>query len=273
LKTKRMMRLLMLALAIVMLALPALALAETVKTEDALIAALKKDGTVVLGADIEIHKMLKVEKTVTLDLGEYDIYNEENFFNDQDQIAMIAVAGGNLTITGSGGVLAKEFTGEDSVYCLAVMGGGRLTIESGTFRGNRCCVYAGNGHAVINGGTFEAVNSPNARNNVLDCFNTSRSAGQTSITVSGGTFIGFDPSGNSADGEGTSFVAPGAVVERDALGSFVVTAPALNPAQEVVYWNAPPTGDGQTLILWAALLALSAACFLGLRRRRIDWSI
>ena len=44
---------------------------------------------------------------------------------------------------------------------------------------------------------------------MLNCIDSAYQNGTAKIVVKGGTFVNFDPSNCTAEGEGTNFVAPG----------------------------------------------------------------
>lgn len=79
-------------------------------------------------------------------------------------------------------------------------------------------IYASGGTITINSGNF--VSGTPAW--TLNCNDTSYKNGTAKIIVTGGTFVGFDPANNKAEGEGTSFVAAGYVSRMDEDGSYTV---------------------------------------------------
>lgn len=100
---------------------------------------------------------------------------------------------------------------------------GKLTINGGRYLGNSTAVYVYNGECVINGGFFFAQpDSSNAskseaetekygpyRTFVINCLDKNYKAGTAKVSITGGTFVNFDPADNYAEGNGTNFVAPG----------------------------------------------------------------
>ena len=116
---------------------------------------------------------------------------------------------GTLTVTGNGKMIAKE----NDVYAADVQNGGHLIIENGTFTGNVSCVYVTEGIAEIKGGIFsiQKLSQQGDTRYLLNCLDGAYKNGKAKIIVTGGTFIGFNPADNAAEGEHTNFVAPGYV--------------------------------------------------------------
>lgn len=98
------------------------------------------------------------------------------------------------------------------------------------------------GNLVINGGTFfsqPSSSSPaqsdderekygNYRHFLLNLFDSFGKRGDASIVVKGGSFIGFDPADNYAEGNNTNFVATGYKSVED--GEFTYTVKDTNRA-------------------------------------------
>lgn len=59
----------------------------------------------------------------------------------------------------------------------------------------------------IYGGVFEYKGGSSAY--LINCFDKSYKGGYCSVKIMGGTFVGFNPADNTAEGEHTNFVAPG----------------------------------------------------------------
>lgn len=77
-------------------------------------------------------------------------------------------------------------------------------------------IYTSKGTIIINSGRFESGTSAWT----LNCKDSAYKAGTAKIIVNGGTFVGYDPRNNAAEGAGTSFVAPGVGINKDENGSF-----------------------------------------------------
>ncbi len=123
---------------------------------------------------------------------------------------MISVRGtGNLTITGNGTLQAKE----NDCYAVDVQDGSTLTIENGTLVGNIHAVYVHEGTAYIKGGTYSVQQkypqTDKGDEFVLNCYDANRRNGSATISVSGGSFINFNPANCQAEGANTNFCAEG----------------------------------------------------------------
>lgn len=123
------------------------------------------------------------------------------------------VKSGKIIIEGNGTIEAR-----DANYSIAIWAdGGEVVINSGTFinHGDGCdLIYASNGGKVkIYGGEFKATeykgieDGTRNKHSALNIKNTDRH--NSSITVYGGIFYGFNPADNISEGEHTNFVAEG----------------------------------------------------------------
>ena len=206
--------------------LPTAALAEgegatgtTITTSEALAAAIAnaQDGaTITLTDDIKVEDTLVVTKTLTLDLAGHTLSNDEDIWSDYNW-SLISVRGnGNLTITGSGTLKAKK----DDCYPVDVQDeGAQLTIENGIFIGNIHAVYVETGAAYIKGGTYSVqqkyTDPSKADEFVLNLYDANRRNGTAKLSVSGGTFVAFDPANCQAEAQGTNFCAAGYTTIKD----------------------------------------------------------
>ena len=210
----------LLCLAMALSLLPTAALAEgegatgtTITTSEALAAAIAnaQDGaTITLTDDIKVEDTLVVTKTLTLDLAGHTLSNDEDIWSDYSW-SLISVRGnGNLTITGNGTLKAKA----NDCYPVDVQDeGAQLTIENGTFIGNIHAVYVETGAAYIKGGTYSVQqkfsDDSKADEFVLNLYDANRRNGTAKLSVSGGTFVAFNPANCQAEAQGTNFCAAG----------------------------------------------------------------
>lgn len=102
---------------------------------------------------------------------------------------------------------------------------GTLVINGGTYMSPATAIYVAKGTCVINDGFFFGQPSSDQRsqsdaetekndgfpyrNFLLNCYDSERAQGNAHIYVKGGTFVGFDPADNYAEGNGTNFVVEG----------------------------------------------------------------
>ena len=183
-----------------------------VSTYDDLVSALSgTDDIVRLDADINVEDTLVVTRAVTLDMNGKTLSNKTGIW---DKIAkkwsILSVReNGNLTITGNGKIDALE----DDCYGIDVTDGGNLVIEDGEITGNISAVYVLEGSAEIKGGTYSIKQLDLDKDyaftlNALDENYNNKTA---TITVTGGSFVNFNPAANAAESSGdtTNFVAGG----------------------------------------------------------------
>ena len=147
---------------------------------------------------------------------------------------------GGLTVVdnsqaGTGSIVKTTATGTDTKLFL-VNGGGTVAITGGAYESAGEILYtdetAGSA-ATISGGTFSSTAADTAF--LLNCSDGNKGA----IAVTGGSFQGFNPQNNTADGEGTDYVAEGyyAFADDPSAGWYTV-----KPAFTVLW-----VADGTTL--------------------------
>lgn len=169
-----------------------------------------KYSTIKLASDVEISDTIIVTSQVTLDLNGKTISPTNAIWNeDSNKWSIISVhEDGNLTITGNGKLSAIK----DDTYAVDVQDRANLVIESGEFIGNVHSVYVLGGYAEIKGGIYsvqQVFSAEQPYEFVLNLLDEERRDWSAEIVVTGGTFKGFDPGNNAAEGEGNSFLAEG----------------------------------------------------------------
>lgn len=171
--------------------------------------AFSKGGMVALTEDKTIYESLVVEPGVSavLDLGDYSITNSNTLSNKS--FAITVSEGAHLTIMGNGTVNG----GSGSASNMAIrIEGGYCEIKSGNFTvgpdidglGNSC-VEVNNGILEISGGTFSTEKDYNGKYFVLN----KKDGSDSVISVTGGTFINYDPSNSNTENPEQNFVANG----------------------------------------------------------------
>ena len=133
---------------------------------------------------------------------------------------MLAVMGGTLTVTGDGELNCEA--GNNQVYGINV-NGGKVVIESGKFYGAMTAIQVQKGSLEIKGGFFDMAPTckaavPQYAKYVVNCIDAAYKNGTATISITGGTFVNFDPSANP-EGAGTSYVADGYKVVSEAHGA------------------------------------------------------
>ncbi len=186
------------------------------------LTALLNGGKIVtLGKDIAPTETITVSGKVksTLDLNGKTLANIGDIWSNNNWALVSAQNGANLTITGNGTFAAKE----NDCYAVDVRDGSTVTITSGTFKGNIHAVYVLEGTAIIQGGFYSVQqkypDADKANEFVLNCYDANRENGTAKITVTGGTFVNFNPADCQAEGKDTNFVADGYKVVTEPHGS------------------------------------------------------
>lgn len=174
-------------------------------------AAAQTGGQLTLQEDMVISNTVVVPegKTLELDLGGHTLSNTSDIWDEQGgQWSYLSVRGGTLIIK-NGTIDAKE----NDCYAIDVQDGGKVIIESGTYKGNVHAVYVTEGEIVIKGGTFSVKqkfsNPTKADEFVINCLDKSYRNGTASVTITGGSFENFNPANCMAEDPGTNFVPEG----------------------------------------------------------------
>lgn len=177
--------------------------------------------TVKLVDDVDLVRPCFVAEDITLDLNGKTISNSQDIWDIHESLLEFS---GEAVITGNGTIRAKK----DDCYAINVNGKG-LTVKSGTIVGNVSAIQVQKGLLSIEGGNFSLDQKWDGKSTyLLNCIDNAYKDGTAKIVVRGGTFEDFDPSNNGAEGEGTSFVAPGYTVS-DNGGTFFVYYPTPDP--------------------------------------------
>lgn len=182
-----------------------------VSTYEDLVSALAgTDEVVTLGADINVEDTLVVTRAVTLDMNGKTLSNTREIWNESaDKWSIISVReNGNLTITGNGKIDALE----NDCYGIDITDGGMLVIEDGEITGNISAVYVLEGSAEIKGGTYSIKQLDTNKDYAFTLNARDENYNKTAIiTVTGGSFVNFDPAANAAESSDntTNFVAEG----------------------------------------------------------------
>ena len=176
-----------------------------------------KGKTITLLTDVEQNTQLTINKNITLDLNGKTIKNTQDIWGDNANAILSITNGAKVTITGNGTIDAKE----NDCYTINVVKGD-LTIENGTFYGNVSVVQVEEGTLSVKGGTFDLHQKWEGSSKYLfNCIDDAYAGGSANVAISGGTFVGFDPS-VSPEGEGTSYLAPGYAPAANADGTYGV---------------------------------------------------
>ncbi len=170
------------------------------------------NGEVTLTEDLTLYSPIFTTKNVTLNLGNHHLSDGGIKYIKDVQAALIEVYGGELTIKGTGSV--KSNATADN-YAVFVRNDAIVNIEDGVYEGSATAVNVHMGTANIKGGTYSQVGY-NSHNYVINCYDANYTAGTAKVSISGGTFVGFDPSDTKNEPKNpTSYVASGYTVTAD----------------------------------------------------------
>lgn len=188
--------------------------------------ALQNGGSVTLNADTPIPSNIRTDKDVVINLNgktlEYNAYNGES-----ESLIMARInKGGSLTINGPGKIVSNGYVASANEGSKIVVNGD-VEIEAFT-----TAFQSNGGEVYLLGGTYSEINNePTYLVNFIDAM---RSVG--TISIAGGTYHGFNPGDNLAEGKGTNFLAPGYTAQETSVGSGIWTVKAAAPS--VVTLNA-----------------------------------
>ncbi len=219
-----------------------------------------KGKTIILLTDVEQNTQLTINKNITLDLNGKTIKNTEDIWGNNANAILSITNGAKVTITGNGTIDAKE----NDCYTINVVKGD-LTIENGTFYGNVSVVQVQEGTLSVKGGTFDLHQKWEGSSKYLfNCIDDAYASGSANVAISGGTFVGFDPSA-SPEGEGTSYLAPGYAPTDNGDGMYgVKLAEGAYLLQDYrsgkpASWTYP-TQEGMAFAGWYKDAAFKTAC-------------
>ena len=181
--------------------------------------------------------------------------------------ANVITIDGNLTIRGRQGTKSK------AVDAGVIIRAGKVVVNSGHFIASKdvdgqenpaILLYSPNSYRselVINGGTFESE----VGNAKFLINKQAEYVANCKISICGGTFIGFDPADNEADGPHTNYVADGyhsTKVSTDpatGISTYVVTKAGVTPVVNNAGFQAAigNAASGETILLTAPLTLTS----------------
>ena len=183
--------------------------------------AMTNGGVVALAKDVALpvsdgeaghaNPLMTVTKDTVLDLNNKTLELEKVTGNLTGVPVLAAVEGGaTLTVNGAGTLNCEA--GGNTCYGINV-NGGKVVIESGKFYGAMTAIQVQKGSLEIKGGFFDMAPTckaavPQYAKYVVNCIDAAYKDGTATISITGGTFVNFDPSANP-EGAGTSYVADG----------------------------------------------------------------
>ncbi len=195
-------------------------------TLQAAVNAANNGDTVQLLTDVLQNSEVCINKDITLDLNGKKIYNTKDIWADSVVALVNVTNNANVTITGNGEITAKE----NDCYAINLVSG-TLTIENGNIVGNVSAVQVQAGHLYIKGGTFSLLQKwNNKRTYLINMIDAAYKDGSARATITGGTFVDYEPSQSTSEHPNANFVPTGYNVTQDG-NSYVVTVKSDNAAE------------------------------------------
>ena len=187
--------------------------------------ALTNGGVVNVATDIRTNNSedtaaarVVISQPTTLNLDKKIISPDNMGNNNTNFCALIVDADTTINAGENGGV----DTGINGGYGINVRNGATLTINGGYYYGGGTAVQVQKGTLIINGGTFacEPYSNPTyGYKYLINCIDAAYKDGTAKISITGGTFINFDPSDSASENPHGNFVADGYKVVSEAHGA------------------------------------------------------
>ena len=187
--------------------------------------ALTNGGVVAVTEDIKTNNIedtaaarIVISQPTTLNL-EKKIITPDNMGNNNTNFCALIVDADTTINAGENGGID---TGVNGGYGINVRNGATLTINGGYYYGGGTAVQVQKGTLIINGGTFacEPYSNPTyGYKYLINCIDAAYKDGTAKISITGGTFINFDPSDSASENPNGNFVADGYKVVSEAHGT------------------------------------------------------
>lgn len=191
---------------------------------EAIYMAAANGGEFTLTEDVELSEPLVIQSSLTLNLGGYTITGgkvDSPEMSGTDISAIVVEKGATLTIVGEGNIVGTEY----GVY----VKDGNVVVKGGNIKAGTSAVQVYNGTANIEGGNFSATSSAVY---VINCIDAAYTSGAAKVNITGGTFVGFNPADNAAEGVGTNFVNENCSVIADGE-NYTVILTTVTTAEEL----------------------------------------
>lgn len=160
---------------------------NSLTSEDKVHIKLSED--VVISSD----DVIRFDGDVTIDL------NGKTLTHEKDDILFRVDNGGTLNIS-NGNVITKG-------YVASANEGSAINVNGGTYSSNITCFQSNGGSLKITDGYFSACNDTYGCKYTINFIDSMKEIG--SIEISGGKFVGFDPSSSNSENPKVNFVAEG----------------------------------------------------------------
>ena len=193
--------------------------AEPDLAPEAIYMAAAMGGEFTLTEDVVLTEPLVIQSSLVLNLDGYSLNGgkvDTPEMTGTDISAITIENGATLTIEGEGNIVGTEY----GVYVKK----GNVVVKGGNITAGTSAVQVYNGTAAIKGGNFAATKSSNY---VVNCIDANWKNGTAKVSITGGSFVGFNPESNAAEGVGTNFVADGYKAVQDGNDWFVTEETAV----------------------------------------------
>ena len=187
--------------------------------------ALTNGGVVAVTEDIKTNNIedtaaarIVISQPTTLNLEKKIITPDDMGKNNVNFCALIVDADTTINAGENGGI----DTGVNGGYGINVRKGATVTINGGYYYGGGTAVQVQKGTLIINGGTFacEPYSNPTyGYKYLINCIDAAYKDGTAKISITGGTFINFDPSDSASENPHGNFVPDGYKVVSEAHGA------------------------------------------------------
>ena len=177
--------------------------------------ALTNGGVVAVTKDIHTNNIedtaearIVISQPTTLNL-EKKIITPDNMGNNNTNFCALIIDADTTINAGENGGID---TGVNGGYGINVRNGATLTINGGYYYGGGTTVQVQKGTLIINGGTFacEPYSNPTyGYKYLINCIDAAYKDGTAKISITGGTFINFDPSDSASENPHGNFVPDG----------------------------------------------------------------
>ena len=190
------------------------------------------------------------------------------------------VIDGNLTIAGRNGTTAGN------VDAGIIIRAGKVTVNSGHFIASKdvdggenpaillYSPYSYRSELIINGGTFESVvGNSKFLINIQDEYRD-----HASVKIYGGTFIGFNPADNNADGEHTNYVAEGyhstkVSTDENGVSTYVVSKEGTIPVVNQEGFKNAVAQENATIVVPAGTFTAPASVANGVTIEGVEGTV
>ena len=223
---------------------------------------LNVEGTLVVNSFEHFKQFLNMESVKNLAVGSTIVIDEDYVLDLAGRTILVDGLTGapafrvladvtvkNGTVDATAGVSSYAFIVGNSTTA------GKLTVENGNYYGRVTAISVTLGDLIIKDGYFEATEYNGAREFTINCIDANYRNGTATVTITGGTFYGFDPQNNASEGKGTNYLTAGyATVNENGVYTVVPAVAAIGNVGYLTLQDAVAAAkDGDVIILLSDL--------------------